>query len=114
MKLASKIRFADEKIKLAFQTLEHSTTEDLALHGFLAKAFENIRENAFSGIQVPKKQIPNEYFRKYGIDNCWKYDLPKGWRLIYSVARDEIIVVSIILEWYDHKKYSRKFGYKTG
>ena len=43
--------------------------------------------------------------------NLWKYDLPKGWRLIYSIVNDEIVVVSLILEWFDHKEYERKFKY---
>lgn len=70
-----------------------------------------MEENAFCGIQIPKRLIPKTYLRKYGVDNLWKYDLPEGWRLLYSVRRDEIIVVSIILEWPPHKEYERRFGY---
>ena len=39
------------------------------------------------------------------------YDLPKGWRLIYSVTRKGVEVLSIILEWFDHKNYERRFKY---
>jgi hypothetical protein len=49
--------------------------------------------------------------KKYKIDNLWKYDLPKAWRLLYSVARDEIIIISIILEWLPHKEYEKRFKY---
>ncbi len=60
-----------------------------------------------------KKLMPKEYARKYGIGNCWKYNLPNAWRLIYSVVdTGEIKVISLILEWRKHKKYDRKFGYK--
>jgi len=31
--------------------------------------------------------------------------------LIYSVAKDEVIVIAIILEWMNHKSYERKFAY---
>jgi len=113
MILPCKIRFADEKIKKAFEELEHSTTEGRQVYNSLNLAFKNIEENAFCGVQIPKRQIPKEYLRKYGIDNCWKYSLPNGWRLLYSVARQEALVVSIILEWGKHKHYDRKFGYKT-
>ena len=61
--------------------------------------------------QCPKKQIPKIYIKKYGIDNLWKYNFPNAWRLIYSVARDEIIVVTIILEWMNHKEYEKRFNY---
>ena len=111
MKLPSKIKFADEKVRAAFEELECSTTEDAQLQKFLIQAFKNLEQNAFSGIQIPKKLIPAEYIRKYGIDNCWKYNLPNAWRLIYSVARDEIIVLSLILEWLDHKSYKKRFKY---
>jgi len=112
MNLPSKIKFADEKIRKAFEELKYSTTEDKQLYSFLIQAFENLEKDAFVGIQIPKKLIPKEYTKKYGIDNCWKYNLPNAWRLLYSVAREELIVLSIVLEWLDHTSYSRKFGYK--
>lgn len=111
MKLPSKVKFADEKVKRAFEQLECSTTEDRQLYSFLVQAFRNLEDNAFAGIQIPKKLIPKEYIEKYGIDNCWKYNLPNAWRLLYSVARNEVIVISIVLEWLDHKNYERKFNY---
>ncbi|MCR4368469.1 MAG: hypothetical protein NUV67_01025 [archaeon] len=112
MKLPCKIVFADEKVKKAFEGLQNSTTEDKKLFEFLERAFKDIEENAFCGIQIPKRQIPKEYLKKYGIDNCWKYNLPNAWRLLYSVGREEVTVVSIILEWGKHKEYDRKFNYK--
>ena len=113
MILPCKIKFADEKVKKAFEELEHSTTEDRQLYKFLNQALKNIEENAFCGIQIPKRQIPKEYLQKYGIDNLWKYNLPNAWRLLYSIAREELLVVSIVLEWGKHKQYDRKFHYKT-
>jgi mRNA-degrading endonuclease RelE of RelBE toxin-antitoxin system len=81
------------------------------LFNWLNRAFDDISANAFCGVQIPKKQIPKEYSKKYGIDNLWKYNLSNAWRLLYSVARDEIIVVAIILEWMPHKDYEKRFGY---
>ena len=75
------------------------------------RAFDDLVDDPFCGIQIPKKVMPRVYIRKYGIDNLWKYNLPNAWRLIYSVARDEVIVIAIILEWMDHKTYERKFEY---
>jgi hypothetical protein len=60
---------------------------------------------------IPKKLFPKSYIKKYGIDNLWKYDLPTGWRLLYSVKAEEIVVLAIILEWLPHKKYERRFNY---
>jgi hypothetical protein len=30
---------------------------------------------------------------------------------MYSVRRDDIIVVAIILEWMNHREYERRFSY---
>lgn len=110
MKLPSKIQFVDENLQKAFEELEDSK-EETDLYKWLVRAFEDIEENAFCGIQIPKKLIPAEYFKQYKIHNLWKYDLPSGWRLLYSIEKDEIIVVAIILEWLTHKDYERKFKY---
>ena len=109
--MKSEIKFAEAKIEKALQELKNSKTEDKKLYGWLNRAFDDISENAFCGIQIPKKLIPKEYNKKYQIDNLWKYNLPNAWRLLYSVARDEIIIITIILEWLPHKEYERRFGY---
>jgi len=106
-----KVVFADEKVKKAFERLKDSKTEDKNRYKWLNRALDDIAEDAFCGTQIPKKQIPKEYIRKYEIENAWKYDLPNAWRLIYSVARDEIIIISIVLEWFSHRDYEKRFGY---
>ena len=111
MKLPSTSRFADEKIKEAFYKLENGDDQERELFKIINQALDNIEENAFSGIQIPKKLVPKEYTQKYDITNLWKYDLPKGWRIIYSIVRDEVVVVSLVLEWFDHKNYERRFNY---
>ena len=111
MKLPSNIRFADEELKKAFYSLEKGDKDTQQMFRIMNQAIDNIEQNAFCGVQVPKKLIPKDYIIKYQIRNLWKYDLPRGWRLLYSVARDEIVVVSLILDWMDHKQYERKFKY---
>ena len=111
MKLSSDVRFADEKVREAFYKLENGDDQERELFKLINQAMDNIENNAFCGIQIPKKLIPKTYIQNYGVTNIWKYDLPKGWRLIYSIVRDEVIVVSLILEWFDHKDYERRFNY---
>ena len=100
------VQFADEKIKRAFEKLD-----DSSLKKFLERAFSDIKSNPFCGIQIPKRQIPEAYTKKFNIHNVWKYNLPNSWRLIYSIKGGEAIILSIILEWMDHKEYERRFGY---
>ena len=109
--MKSNIKFAEDKLKLSFEKLKDSKTEDKKLYKWINNALDELEEDAFCSAQVPKKLIPKVYVDKYGIDNLWKYDLPKGWRLLYSVANNEITVLSIILEWMSHKEYERLFRY---
>jgi len=111
VKLPSDIRFADENIREAFYKLEKGDDSERELFKFINQALDNIEENAFCGIQIPKRLIPKEYITKYGVKNIWKYDLPKAWRLIYSIINDEIVVISLVLEWLDHKNYEKRFKY---
>jgi len=104
----SKVIFVDEKVGKIFFELG----EDNEIKKFIYRAIEDIKQNAFCGIQVPKRLIPKEYTQKYGVKNLWKYDLPDGWRLIYSITTpNRIEIISIILEWFNHPEYERKFHY---
>ena len=109
--MKTKIVFADEKLKSAFDRLKNSKTEDCKLYELLKRAFEDIENDPTCFIHVPKELIPKEYKQKYGIDNLWKYDLPNGWRLLYSLSKDKVLLLAIILEWMNHKNYERRFRY---
>ena len=101
-----KVQFANEKVKEAFEKLD-----DVNLKKFIERALEDIESNPFCGIQISKKQIPKEYIKKFDIHNVWKYNLPDAWRLIYSVVGGEVIIITIVLEWMNHKEYERRFRY---
>ena len=75
------------------------------------EAFDALALDAFCGIQIPKRLIPKSYITRYRIDNLWKYNFHKNWRLMYSVAGDGKNVIALILEWLPHKEYERRFGY---
>ena len=105
-----KVQFVNEKVQEAFEKLERGNVEDKELRN-LERAFLDICKNPFCGIQIPKKLIPKEYIQKFGIKNAWKYNLPNAWRLIYSLENERLYVLSIVLEWMDHKNYERRFHY---
>ena len=111
MKLPSNIRFVDEKLQKTYEQLKEGRDDERKLHEWLARAFNDIRQNAFCGIQIPKRLIPKEYLQKYNVHNAWKYNLPDAWRLIYSIENKEILIVSIVLEWMTHKEYEKRFKY---
>ena len=81
------------------------------LYKFLERATDDLKKNPNCGIKIPQSLWPKEYIKKYNIDNLWKYDLPNAWRLVYTIAKDEVKIMAILLEWFDHKNYERRFGY---
>jgi len=109
--MPSETRFAEQKVREAFYKLSTGDSSEKELFKFIDQAMNNLEKNVFCGIQIPKKQIPAEYIKKYGATNLWKYDLPNAWRLIYSVRGSKFVVISVILEWMTHKEYERKFNY---
>lgn len=82
----------------------------------LLKAIEreknNLKINPQHGTHIPRKYIPKEAIERYGTDRLWKIDLVGYWRLIYTLIGDEVKIVTFILEFMDHKKYDKVFGYR--
>ena len=105
------VGFIDNKVK---EEYEKAKDENPQLFKFLERATNDLKENPFCGIKIPKNLWPNEYVKKYSIDNLWKYDLPNAWRLIYTISKDQVKILAIILEWFDHKDYEIRFGYGKG
>ena len=106
--MKSNLQFVNGKLKKAFKKLEKS---DIRLYNFISRAFKDIEENVFCGIQIPKNRIPKEYVKKFNVKNVWKYNLPNAWRLLYGIEGKQFIIISVILEWFDHKTYERRFKY---
>ena len=79
--------FADEDTRRAYFKTQRDNPH---LYKFLERATDDLKSNPFCGIQIPKRQIPGSYVKKYGIDNLWKYNLPGAWRLVHSAAGNEI------------------------
>jgi len=103
----SEVIFINENIEKEFTNLKESDE----IKKFIKRAIEDLKQNAFVGIQIPKRLIPIGYIQNYNVKNLWKYDLPDGWRLIYTIDSDKVKLLSIILEWFDHKEYERRFNY---
>ena len=106
--MGAEIIFVDRKLKEDYESLEDSA-EFKWLYKALTRAFGDIMENPSAGIPLKKYRVPKN-LRSVKINNLWKYDLPGGWRLLYSLARDKIRILSLILEWCDHHTYEKKYS----
>lgn len=104
----SQVIFISEELEEEFENLP----ENDIIKKSISRAILDLKQNAFCATPVPKKLIPKEYIEKYGIKNLWKYDLPNGWRLLYTInVENKVKLISAILEWFDHKDYERRFNY---
>ena len=105
------VLFIDRKTKEEYESLKDGRFEDKVLFSSLMNAIEELKNNHDAGIKIQKSLWPGIYLTKFQINNLWKYNLPGGWRLIYTIEANEIRIVSIILEWFDHKEYEKRFKY---
>lgn len=102
------LKYVDETIK---KDLEKLKEKDTNFYEHIANALRNINEDATCGIKIPRRLIPKEWIKKFEIDNLYKYNLPNGWRLFYSLIGNEVEVIAIILRFMNHKDYERLFKY---
>ena len=106
-----KVIFSDKKLEISFEELKEGKFEDKKLFEFITRAIEDLKKQPTCGVKIPKKLWPKTYIQNYKITNLWKYDLPNGWRLVYTIKEDEVRILSVILEWFDHKEYEKRFNY---
>jgi len=101
-----------EDRRAEYEALRSSTrSEDRRIVALLEKAVAVLTENPYAGDRIRRQQIPREYHRRYGpLENLWKYNLSKSWRLVYTIARDGNLIV-VVLEWFSHDEYERRFNY---
>ena len=105
------VTLIDKKTDDKFEELKSGKHEEKQLYDFITRAIQDLKKDPTCGIKVPKDLWPN-YYDKHSITNLWKYDLPNAWRLIYTIKTDEILILCVVLEWFDHKKYEKRFGYE--
>ena len=108
MIIPSRVRFIDHELEKAFNSISDKDPIKKAL----IRAIQNLKEDYQAGEYIPKNKIPEAYLRKYRINNVRVYDLPFAWRLMYTITgSSEIGIISVILDWMNHKDYEKLFGF---
>ncbi len=77
------------------------------------EALDLIKSCPTAGDKLEKQLWPKDYINKYGINNLFRYQLPSGYRMIYTIMGDSKQIVCSILDVLNHKDYDKLFGYKT-
>jgi len=104
---------AEEVYNYLNEQAQSSKTEKMILNA-LDKKIDLIKLNIHYGDPIAKKLIPEEYKIKYGTTNLFRVELPKFWRMLYTLTEGEteIEIIAFILDVIDHKEYDKKFSYK--
>jgi len=112
------IRFDEEAYK------EYKLLQEAVVQGKTAKkkptyeqllssvnnALKNIKANPFYGDLIPRKYL-SKVADRYGTSKIFRVELIGYWRLLYTLIGDEISIIALILEYMDHDKYDKIFGY---
>jgi len=75
-------------------------------------ALKNIKVNYKYGNLIPRKYITKAAIQRYGTDKILRVELVGYWRLLYTIIGDEVKIIAFVLEYMDHNKYNKLFGYK--
>jgi aromatic ring-opening dioxygenase LigB subunit len=76
------------------------------------KAVRDIKANPYYGSLIPRKYISKGTVNRYGTDKIFRVELVGFWRLLYTIIGEEARIIAFILEYMDHNKYNKVFGYK--
>ena len=69
MKKPSRVVFINNKLETSFNSLKNNDP----IKKSIIRAIKDLKQNAFCGIQIPKRLIPKPYVQKYGLNNLWKH-----------------------------------------
>jgi plasmid maintenance system killer protein len=87
-----------------------------SFHQTLLRSIHRVRDllkqNPFAGDQIPKKQIPAKYIKKFDVNNVWRIEIADRWRLIYTITGNQLEIITFVMDIFDHRDYDKVFGYK--
>lgn len=88
-------------------------TENQKLLKSIERTIFCLKENPQFGVHISKKKIPSYYLEEFGVRNLWKCNLFGFWRLIYWVDGVDVKIICFVLDVLNHKRYDKKFNYKS-
>ena len=74
-------------------------------------AIKNLKADPYYGDLIPRKFISKGVFQRYGTDKLLRVELVGYWRLLYTLIGEEVKIIAFILEFMDHDRYDKVFGY---
>lgn len=109
IKLSSE--FNEEFTKLQARA-EKGDGEARYLLKIIDKGIAKLAVNVTCGKKIPKSLWPEIYVKRYGVNNLWKLNLDRYWRMTYTIVGGRAELVGVVLEVMNHPDYSKRFGYR--
>lgn len=107
------LRWVNESAREKFLALKNSTSEDKKLYNNMLKTFDKLKYNPYRGDNFKKDRIPKIYKQLYGLNNLFKLNIDRYWRLLYFVkSLDRNTTLIILIDFMPHPEYDRLFGYR--
>ncbi|MBS3156589.1 hypothetical protein J4442_00250 [Candidatus Woesearchaeota archaeon] len=120
MKKETEVKFSEEAYK-EYRELQESvakgkqakkkpTYEQLLTS--INNALRNIKADYRYGDLIPRGYITKNIINEYGTDKIFRVELVGYWRLLYTLIGDDVKIIAFILEYIDHDRYNKLFGYR--
>jgi hypothetical protein len=90
-----------------------ATCTDKILKRKIDATLTDLKADMTLGDHLPKTHWPTYYVEKWGINNLYKKDLGRDWRLTYTLVFEGSGVGVFILEILNHREYNKRFGYRS-
>jgi hypothetical protein len=106
----------EEYLKLKFYSENNIKSNKTPTYTQILKSVEvalaNISQNSNYGDRIQKRYFNKEIINKYGTDKILRVELVGFWRMLYTVRGEEVNIIAFILDFMDHKEYSKLFKYR--
>ena len=85
-----------------------TNSQEMQLLKSIRQKIELIKANPTYGDKIPHKLIP----KTLDADNLFRVELTGYWRMLYTLAGNQVEVVAFILFVIDHPTYDQLLGYR--
>jgi len=112
----TRIKLSEDAQEIYNYLKENATTSktEKVLFNALTNKIELLKSNIHYGQPIAKDRIPKAYIDKYEIKNLFRVELPRYWRMLYTLTNeDEVVILVFVLDIKDHLAYNKKFGYTS-
>ena len=76
------------------------------------RAIRNLKANPYYGDLIPRKYISKGVIQRYGTDKILRVELVGYWRILYTLIGEDVKIIAFILEFINHDRYNKLFGYR--